>query len=131
MSRLTRYDFYWPAFANLGEQAILTKELFCDGSANDALVFGYQERWSEYRHKTSKITGAFRSNFATTLDNWHLAQNFASYPTLNAAFMEDDPPIDRIIVTATEPHFLFDASFELTHVRPMPTYSIPGFATRL
>ena len=73
-SRSTRYDFYWPALAHIGEQAVLSKEIYCDGSANDDDVFGYQERWAEYRYKPSKITGAFRSNHATTLDAWHLSQ---------------------------------------------------------
>jgi len=125
--RQTRFDFYWPALAHLGEQAVLQKEIFADGiPANDNIVFGYQERFAEYRYKPSQITGEFRSNFAQTLDSWHLALDFASAPTLNAAFIEDNPPIDRIIAVPSAPHFLFDAYFQYKCVRPMPTYSVPG-----
>ena len=125
-SRSTRFDFYWPALAHIGEQEILNKEIYADGSANDDLVFGYQERYAEYRYKPSKITGLFRSNATGTLDVWHLSEDFASLPTLNATFMNEDPPIDRVIAVPTEPHFLLDAWFNLQCARPMPLRSVPG-----
>lgn len=125
-SRSTRYDFYFPALAHLSEQEVLNKELFVNGGANDEAVFGYQERWAEYKYKPSCVTGALRSNAATPLDAWHLAYDFSSRPTLNATFIAEDPPVDRVIATPSEPHFIFDAFFNLTCTRPMPLYSVPG-----
>lgn len=125
-SRSTRYDFYWPALAHIGEQAVLNKEIYADASANDDLVFGYQERYAEYRYKPSKITGKFRSNDAQSLDSWHLAQDFGSLPVLNQSFIEETPPIDRVVVVDTEPEFMFDSYFSLRCARPMPVYSVPG-----
>lgn len=128
-SRNTRYDFYFPAFAMLGEQAILSKEIYCTGEAADADVFGYQERWAEYRHFPSQITGRFRSTAPSTLDGWHAAQKFTSRPTLNSAFIEDTPPISRIVAVgagANGSQFLFDSFFNIKTVRPMPLYSVPG-----
>ncbi len=125
-SRLTRYDFFWPSFANLGEQEVLNKEIFCAGDANDDTVFGYQERYAEYRYKQSKITGKFRSQDAQTLDIWHVAQEFGSLPTLDQTFIDETPPIDRVIAVPAEPHFLFDSYFQFTCARPMPMYSVPG-----
>jgi len=128
-SRRTRYDFYWPSLAHLGEQAILNKEIYCQGSAAptvDEEVFGYQERWAEYRYFPSQITGKFRSTYALPLDVWHLSTEFASLPLLNDSFIQDDPPIDRVIAVPTEPHMLFDSHFELHCARPMPVYSVPG-----
>lgn len=126
-SRSTRFDFYWPALSHIGEQSILNKEIFFQGTAADDEVFGYQERYAEYRYKTSKITGQFRSNFAQSLDSWHLAQDFDSLPALNSAFIEEDPPVDRVIAVPSYPHFLFDAFFNLRCARPMPIYGVPGF----
>lgn len=125
-SRQTRLDFYWPAFAHLGEQAVLNKEIFAAGTAADDNVFGYQERFAEYRYKPSLITGAFRSNAAVSLDPWHLAQDFAALPLLNAAFITENPPMDRILAVPAEPDFLFDGQFSYNCVRPMPVYSVPG-----
>ncbi len=127
-SRSTRFDFYWPALSHIGEQSILNKEIFAagDGVLGDDLVFGYQERYAEYRYKPSQITGQFRSNHATPLDTWHLAEDFAALPVLNAAFIDDDPPVDRVIAVPTEPHILFDAFFNLKCARPMPMYGVPG-----
>jgi hypothetical protein len=125
-SKSDRFDFYYPALANLGEQATLNKEIFADGSANDDGVFNYQERWSEYRFKQSKITGQFRSNYSSSLDSWHLSQEFGTLPTFNASFIVDAPPIDRCIATPTEPHFIFDAYFDLVCARPLPVYSVPS-----
>ncbi len=125
-SRSTRWDYYWPALSHIGEQTILNKEIMMQNLAADELVFGYQERFAEYRYKPSVITGQFRSNFATTLDTWHLAQDFATLPTLSAAFIVEDPPVDRVIAVPTEPHFLFDSYFSLKCARPMPLYGVPG-----
>lgn len=125
-SRSTRYDFYWPALAHLGEQAVLNKEIYCTGAAEDDNVFGYQERYAEYRYKPSKITGKFRSSFGTNLDVWHLSQFFTNYPTLNEPFIAEQPPIDRVIAVQDEPHFLFDAYFKLKCARPMPMFGTPG-----
>lgn len=125
-SRSDRLDFYWPALAHLGEQEILNKEIYADASANDDLVFGYQERYAEYRYKPSTITGQFRSNADTPLDAWHLSQDFASLPTLSDAFIQDNPPIDRIVATPTEPHLILDVFHRCIAARPMPLFGIPG-----
>lgn len=125
-SRRTRWDFYWPALAHIGEQAVLNKEILLQATAADELVFGYQERHGEYRYKPSIITGKFRSNATGTLDYWHLAQNFSALPVLNNAFIEENPPIARISAVPTEPHFLLDCFFSGKTVRPMPTYGVPG-----
>lgn len=125
-SRSTRYDFYWPALAHLGEQAVLNKEIYLQGTSADDNVFGYQERYAEYRYKPSRITGQFRSVAASTLEVWHVAQEFGSLPTLNSTFIEENPPIDRVVATPDEPHFMMDAWISLKCARPMPTYSVPG-----
>ncbi len=128
-SRSTRYDFYFPAFATLGEQAVLNKEIYYTGTATDDDVFGYQERWAEYRYKPSQITGYFRSTAAGTLDAWHLAQYFGTQPQLNDEFIQDTPPVDRVVAIGEEANgkqFLFDAFFNVRQARPMPLYSVPG-----
>ncbi len=126
-SRLSRFDFYWPALSHIGEQTVLNKEIYLQGQdETDEGVFGYQERYAEYRYKPSVITGEFRSQFAQSLDIWHVAQDFENLPVLGSEFIEDDPPIDRIIAVQTEPHFLFDAYFQLQTARPMPTFGVPG-----
>lgn len=129
-SRSTRYDYYWPTFANLGEQTVLNKEIYCKGDANDALVFGYQERYAEYRYKNSLVTGIMRSTAASTVDVWHLAQKFTALPTLNSTFIQDAPPLTRVMAVNTQPQFIFDAYFDYKCARPMPVYSVPGL-TRL
>lgn len=125
-SRQTRYDFYWPSLANIGEQAVLNQELYVQGTAQDQEAWAYQERYAEYRYKPSIITGKFRSNATGTLDAWHLAQDFVGLPPLNAAFIEDNPPVDRVIAVPSEPEFLFDGYFNMRCVRPMPLYGVPG-----
>jgi len=127
----TRYDMYWPAFANLGEQTILTQELVCDGSANDDDVFGYQERYAEYRYFPSKITGKLRSVDAGSLDAWHLSQDLAAGPTLSPTFIVENPPMTRVIAVNTEPHFIMDSYIKMHCARPMPVYSVPGNLDRL
>lgn len=125
-SRKTRFDFYWPSFAHLGEQAVLNKEIYLQGNAEDDEVFGYQERYAEYRYHPSQITGQLRSTCETPLDYWHLAQKFESLPKLNAEFIEDNPPIDRVIAVQNYPQFVFDSYVQCRCVRPMPVYSVPG-----
>jgi hypothetical protein len=128
-SRSTRYDFYFPAFATLGEQAVLNKEIYVRGDSNDNSVFGYQERWAEYRYYPSRISGLFRSTASGTLDAWHLAQRFTSLPTLNTTFIQDTPPVDRIVAVgaaANGKQFIFDSFFDCKKARPMPMYSVPG-----
>jgi hypothetical protein len=128
-SRSTRYDYYFPAFAHLGEQAILNKEIYCDGSANDSNVFGYQERWAELRYNPSQITGLFKSTSAGTIDPWHYAQKFTSLPTLNDTFIKDTPPLSRNLAVgslANGQQLLLDAFFDITAARPLPMYSVPG-----
>lgn len=128
-SRSTRFDFYWPALAQIGEQAVLNKEIYMVGTTvpgQDDLVFGYQERFAEYRYKHSRITGQFRSSYAQTLDSWHLAQNFTALPTLGDTFIQDNPPISRVVAVPTQPQFLFDAYFHFKAARPMPVYGVPG-----
>lgn len=125
-SRRTRWDFYWPALSHIGEQEILNKEIYAQANSNDDLVFGYQERYAEYRYKPSMITGKFRSTYSAPLDQWHLAQEFSSLPLLNSTFIEENPPMSRVIAVTTEPHFLFDSYFDLKCARPMPVYSVPG-----
>lgn len=125
-SRKTRYDFYWPSLSHLGEQQILNKELFIDGTAADDETWGYQERYAEYRFKPGRITGKFRSVDPESLDVWHLAQDFDSLPPLNQSFMLENPPIDRVIAVPDEPHFLVDGWFNYKCTRPMPVYAVPG-----
>ena len=125
--RSTVYDFYWPTFAHLGEQAIELREIYAQGSEADTTVFGYQERYAEYRYKPSQITGKFRSSVVNgSLDKWHLSQFFNNAPTLNEEFIIENPPIERIIAVPSEPEFLLDIGFRYTTVRPMPMFGTPG-----
>lgn len=127
-SRSTRYDFYWPSLSQIGEQAVLNKEIFADGSANDDLVFGYQERYGEYRYKPSQISGLFRSDAASNIDEWHLSDDFASLPTLGHEFIVDsaETVIDRVCGTPSQHQFIADFYFDYKCVRPMPLYGTPG-----
>lgn len=125
-TRSTRLDFYEPLLNGLGEQAVLNQELFASGTSTDSQVFGYQERFSEYRFKNSEITGKFRSTDPQTLDVWHLSQKFATLPGLNGSFITESVPMARVLAINTEPSFLFDASYDYMHVRPMPIRSNPG-----
>ena len=119
-------DFYWPSFAHLGEQTIQNIEIYCQGNDDDNKVFGYQERYAEYRYKPSLITGQFRSTYKEPLDVWHLSQKFASLPTLSDEFIQDHPPISRVVAVPSYPHFLLDVKFNLKCIRPMPMFGIPG-----
>ena len=131
-SRKHKLDFYWPAFANLGEQPILNKELvYGTDSAINEEVFAYQEAWAPYRYRQSFLTGKFRSNTpGGSLDSWHLAQNFATLPTLSLGFLQENAPMARVEAVHTEPDFIADFYFNYICARPMPTYSIPGLTSR-
>ena len=125
-TRSTKFDMYWPTFAFLGEQAVLNKEIYAQGNEEDDKVFGYQERYAEYRYAPSQVTGKFRSTYAQSLDSWHLAQKFENLPKLSPEFIVDNPPIDRVVAVPSEPQFLLDCWFNLNCVRPMPVYGVPG-----
>lgn len=125
-SRQTRYDFFWPVLSHLGEQAVLNQEIFAQGTSADEEVFGYNERYAEYRYKPSTITSQFRSNFAQSLDLWHLSQDFATLPVLNDEFIQEDPPIARVVAVPSEPDFILDAYFQCKTARPMPLHGVPG-----
>lgn len=130
-TRTSRYDFAYPVFGHIGEQAVLSREIFADGTASDNDVFGYQERFAEYRFKRSLITGELSSLHSTPLDYWHYAQEFSSRPTLNEAFIQENPPVDRTLAVTSAPHFFFDSLGELISARPLPVYSIPQLGGRL
>lgn len=138
-SRRGRYDFFWPTLQNLGEQPILNKEIYCqggnvlddNGSPVDDGVFAYQERYAEYRYNPSIITGLMRSGITGSLDVWHLAQRFDELPKLDGNFIEDDPPLRRIIALEEYPDIIFDAYLGQKWTRPMATYSIPGLIDHL
>ena len=128
-SRQTRYDFYFPVFAHLGEQAILNKEIYTTGDVTDDAVFGYQERWAEYRYHPSQITGLMRSTATGTIDIWHLAQRFTSLPTLNSTFITENPPLSRVLAVgaaANGQQLIADIFINKRAARPMPVYSVPG-----
>mgnify|MGYP000113470047 CR=1 FL=1 len=126
-SRSTRYDFYIPALANLGEQSVLNKELFVTNTpATDDATFGYQERWAEYRHKPSRITGVFNPDATSALSFWHLAEDFSTTPTLNQTFIEDATPMARVTTVDTASDFLLDVWFNYKCARPIPVHSIPS-----
>lgn len=125
-SRKTRFDYYWPALSHIGEQAVLSKEIYSDGTAADEDVWGYQERFAEYRYKPSVITGQMRSSYPQSLDTWHLSQDFATRPLLNSTFIQENPPVDRVIAVTNEPHFIGDFYFRMRCARPMPLYGVPG-----
>ena len=125
-SRRTRFDFYWPVLAHLGEQTILNKEIYAQGTAADDAVFGYQERYAEYRYFPSMITGKLRSTDPQSLDVWHLSQKFDNLPKLSAQFIVDNPPVSRILAVQNEPQFIIDSYIEMKCARPMPVYGVPG-----
>lgn len=126
-SRKTNLDFYYPVFANLGEQAILKKEIYLTGTKTDEQAFGYQEAWAEYRMKPNRVCGKFRSNAVGTLDSWHYGDNYVKAPSLSQEWMkEGDSEIQRTLAVDNEPQFIMDTIIDNTSVRPMPMYSIPG-----
>lgn len=128
-TRSTRYDFPWPTFANLGEQTVLNKEIYCRGDANDDLVFGYQERYAEFRYKPSRIVGLFRSTATGNIDDWHLSEQFLTLPALNATFIRQATPASRVLAAGIQANglqVLLDSVWNLRLTRPLPTYSVPG-----
>lgn len=131
-SRSTRYDFYFPAFAMLGEQAVLRQEIYATGDpTNDQVVFGYQERWAEYRYHPTQITGYFRSTTAGTIDIWHYAEKFTSAPVLGATFISDptSTTLQRstaVGAAANGQQLIADMFFDIIAARPLPMYSVPG-----
>lgn len=127
-TRSTRYDFYWPTFAHLGEQAVLNKEIYMQDTTADDQVFGYQERYAEYRYKNSVITGQMRANSTAPLTMWHLVQNFGSLPALNDTFIQSTTPTAQIKAVVTAPDFIFDSYCHAIWARPMPVYSVPGLS---
>lgn len=129
-SRKNKLDYYFPVFANLGEQAVLKKELYAQGNATDNEAFGYQEAWADYRMKPNRICGAFRSNATGTLDSWHYGDNYSTTPALSQEWMkEGSKEIARTLAVenkVNEPQFIADFLVKNTTVRPMPMYSVPG-----
>ena len=126
-SRSTIYDYYWPTLSTIGEQAVLNKEIYADGSATDDQVFGYQERYGEYRYKPSLVTGRFRSNATTSLETWHYAQEYSALPVLGQSWIQQGKAnVQRTLAVASEPQFIFDSLFKLRCTRPMPVTSVPG-----
>lgn len=128
-SRQDRFDYYWPVFANIGEQAILNREIYAQGTSEDGEVFGYQEAWADYRYKPSRVSGEMRSNAQTPLDSWHLADDYSSLPALSDEWIREDPTnVDRVLaVTSSVSNQLFcDLFVQNRTTRPMPMYSIPG-----
>jgi len=132
-SKATRYDFFYPVLSQIGEQSVLNQEIWVNNDANDILVFGYQERYAEYRHANSRLTGLFRVDATGTLAAWHLSEDFATLPTLGSTFIESNTgvPLDRAIAIPSEPHLIADFYFNIKAARPMPTYGIPGNMDRL
>lgn len=133
-SKSTRYDFYMPALAGLGEQAIYRQEIYATGTdASDQTVFGYQERWHEYRTRYSTVSGLFRSKVASNIDEWHLAQEFSAAPTLSNAFIIDSPPMTRVLAAgaaATNQQYIADILFNRTAIRPVPMFGTPATLAR-
>ena len=132
-NKSTRYDFFYPVLSQIGEQSVLNQEIWADGSGNDVLVFGYQERYAEYRFQQNKLTSLMRPDAAGTLAAWHLSEDFATLPTLGNTFIQANlgVPLDRAIAIPTEPHFIADFYFDIKAARPMPTYGIPGNLDRM
>jgi hypothetical protein len=137
--RTTRYDYLYPILQNIGDQATLVKELYCQdpatdtgstGTADNERTFNYQERYAELKYKPSWITGLFRSNCTASLESWHLSQEFSSLPSFDQTFIEQATPMDRAIVTTSEPHLILDCYFNLQCARPMQVYSVPGMMSR-
>lgn len=128
-SRKDKFDFYWPVFANIGEQAIKNKEIFAQGTDKDNEVFGYQEAWAEYRYKPNMVTGEMRSAYAQSLDVWHLADDYKQLPTLSDAWIKEDKSnIDRVLAVSSSVSNQFFADIYVKNycTRPMPMYSVPG-----
>jgi len=127
-SRSTKYDFLWPDLANLGEQPIYKRELFIENDATDSEVFGYQERYADYRWKRSLVTGKFASDASGSLDFYHLAEDFSASPGLNQTFIEDATPMSRVTTVDSEPDLIIDGRFDLRVARVLPVRPVPSLA---
>ncbi len=128
LKKRTRYEFYYPVLAGIGEQSVLNQEIWADASGNDILVFGYQERYAEYRFLNSKLTSLMRPDAAGTLASWHLSEDFATLPSLGATFIQANTgvPLDRAIAVPAQPQFFADFYHEIKAARPLPLYGVPG-----
>nr|WNN13422.1 MAG: major capsid protein [Microviridae sp.] len=128
-SRKSKFDFYWPVFANIGEQAVKNKEIYAQGNAKDDEVFGYQEAWADYRYKPNRVSGEMRSTSKAPLDSWHFADKYTQLPTLSDEWIrEDKSNVDRALaVTSAVSNQIFcDIFIQNRSTRPMPLYSVPG-----
>lgn len=128
-SRKSMFDYYWPEFANIGEQAVLNKEIYAQGNAQDDEVFGYQEAWADYRYKPSRVSGEMRSSYAQSLDVWHLADDYSTRPSLSDSWIHEDPTtINRVLAVSDNlaNQFFCDIYVQNYSTRNMPLYSIPG-----
>ena len=128
-SRKDKFDFYWPVFANIGEQPVKNKEIYAQGNAKDDEVFGYQEAWADYRYKPNQVTGEMRSAYAQSLDVWHLADDYDTLPSLSDSWIrEDKANLDRVLAVASSVSNQFFADIYVKNyvTRPMPMYSVPG-----
>lgn len=126
-SRSEKYDYYWPEFAHLGEQAVLNKEIYMQGTADDEKAFGYQEAYAEYRYKPNRVAGKFRSNAEQPLDSWHYADYYSKLPTLSQDWLASDKAnINRTLAVQNQPQFIVDMLITNESVRPMPVYGTPG-----
>ena len=127
-TRSTRYDYYWPSLSHLGEQSILNKEVYFDAAATtvNEEIWGYQERYAEYRYQPGRVTGKFRSEDPQSLDIWHLSQDFTALPSLEPLFVADLAPIDRVVAVPSEPDLIVDCWHDMKATRPMPVYAVPG-----
>ena len=131
-TRSTKYDFFSPLLQNIGDQAVLRQEIYLadNDASSDSTVFGYQERYSEYMYRPSLITGKLRPAYSAPLDYWHLSEEFGSAPTLSQTFIEENPPMDRVVVVTSEPDFVCDIYQDVILVRGMSMHSIPGYLGR-
>lgn len=130
-TRKTRLDYYHPMLANLGEMAVLNREIYAQGNEKDEEVFGYQEPWADYRYRPNTITGEMRSTYAQTLDAWHYGDKYSSLPMLSAQWIQEgEENIDRTLaVQSSNSHqFICDFYFDQTWTRPMPIYGVPGIS---
>lgn len=131
-TRSSRFDFMHPEFSHVGDQAILNKEIFFSNvPATDNAVFGYAPQYEDLRTFPSTITSVFRPDAAASLDAWHYSEDFPSVPVLGSTFVEDNPPVDRTIAVASEPHVLLDGYIHYRHTRPLPAYGTPGLTDHI
>lgn len=128
LSYRTRYDWYQPEFANLGEVAVLNKEIYCQGNASDNQTFGYQEYAYELRYGMNRVSGEMRSNYTTSLDSRHMADDYSSLPTLGSAWIPSNTAISRNIAVsaATADPIQINSLLSGKIARTLPMYSIPG-----